>query len=307
MNICCCKRFAFIGVLWLVSNPMLSKLLLLLICLVGLRTPVGASESGISIVTSFSIIDDLCLKLLNNKHLTYSIVPRNGELHEYQLSVQDVSRLNHAKLAVGFSPDSESWLKDWAKSAEGHRVVWLGLKEDGTPLPAHAWTDPILTKGMVLRLATAIRAALPEAQLDEARLLAEIDEVHARLKELMNSVPPERRNLITQHPNLEPFAARYALKVAGTLLASNSGEAADTSARHYSLLLKSIKSGNIRTIVVDEGQNSDLAVRLALDARIPPPLPLNFESLSTKDGPAPTWKDMMLHNGLQLQRALSTR
>lgn len=128
--------------------------------------------------------------------------------------------------------------------------------------------------------------------------------MHARLSELFAGLPPDRRSLITQHPSLGPFAQRYGLRVAGTLLTSASGEAADTSARHFSSLLKCIKSERVRVIMADEGHNQDMAERLAADAGLPKPIVLNLESLSTVDGPASTWRDMMLHNGTLLHRAL---
>ncbi|MEY3957838.1 MAG: hypothetical protein RJA37_441 [Verrucomicrobiota bacterium] len=258
-----------------------------------------------TIVCSFTILENLSRKMLINNDLTYSIVPINGELHHYQLSAQDVVRLNKASLVIGFSPDSESWLKDWEKASPGRRVVWLAGGKDEQRIQPHGWTDPSSVKTMLKRLRVAMLAAnLPPAATED-RVLEEIDEVDRRLSQLFHTVPPGKRAIITQHPNLDPFAERYGLKVVGTLLASPSGEAADTSARHYSTLLKSIRTNDVRAVFVDEGQNQDLALRLTRDAGLPPPVALNIESLSGPEGQARSWKEMMLHNGRLIHEALT--
>lgn len=280
---------------------------LLLLALLSFPRMALAVESKIEVVCSFSIIDDLCHKILLDNGLSYSLIPVNGELHEYQLSAQDVIRLKRSKLVIGYSPESETWLDIWAKSSPGRRILWLGVREDGSAMPPHGWTDPILVKEMATRLCRELKRADPGLQIDQGPLLAEIDAVDARLKAMFDSLPEAQRKLITQHPNLDPLAKRYGLRVVGTLLASATGEAADTSAHHFSGLLKSIRSEQVRVIVTDEGGNQEMAHRLASDAKIPPPLVLNVESLSPPDGPAGSWKDMMLHNGSLLHRALTAR
>ena len=280
---------------------------LLLIALLSWPQLGSANETQIEVVCSFGILENLSHKLLKSKGLTYSLVPANGELHEYQLSAKDVIRLKRSRLVIGFSPESETWLQDWAKSSNSNRVVWLGLREDGSVMPAHGWTDPILVKEMAVRLCKELKRADPGLQIEESPLIEEIEAVDAQLKSLFSTVPVGRRKLITQHPNLDPFARRYGLKVVGTILASATGEAADTSAHHFSSLLKCIKSEEVRVIVADAGGSLEMAQRLALDAKIPAPLLLNMESLSPPGGPAGSWKDMMLHNGTLLHRALVGR
>ncbi len=266
-----------------------------------------ADKPGVEVTCSFSILEDWCHKILLEKSLCHSLVPRNSGLHDYQLSAQDVIRLKRSQLVVGFSPETEIWLHDWAKSSPQHKVIWLGVNPDGTKLPPHAWTDPILVKTMGERLCAELKKTRKDLQISPEQLLADAQDVHLRLSEMFSSLPASRRGLITQHPSLEPFATRYGLRVVGTLLTSASGEAADLSAHHFSGLLKSIKSEQIHVIVADEGHNQEAAVRLAADAGLEKPLVLNLESLSNHDGPAATWKDMMLHNATLLQRALQSR
>ncbi|MFM7208856.1 MAG: metal ABC transporter substrate-binding protein, partial [Verrucomicrobiota bacterium] len=210
-----------------------------------------ALEPKIEVVCSFSILEDWCHKILKDKGLTHSLVPRNGELHEFQLSAQDLIRLRRAQVVIGFSPESETWLHDWAKSSPKNRIIWLGVNEDGKRLPAHGWTDPLLVMTMVTRLCAELNKSDPDLHVSHEQMLKEAQSVDSELKALFSALPAERRKLVTQHPNLNPFAARYGIKIVGTLLESASGEAADTSARHFSRLLKSIKAEGVRVIVTD--------------------------------------------------------
>jgi len=278
---------------------------LLLLALIFAPGMASAGTAKIEVVCSFSILEDWCHKILKDKGLTHSLVPLKGELHEFQLSAQDVVRLKRSRVVVGFSPDSETWLHDWAKSSPNHRVVWLGVNEDGTRLPAHGWTDPLLVVTMVTRLCAELNKSDPDLHVSHEQMLKEAQSVDSELKALFSALPAERRKLVTQHPNLNPFAARYGIKIVGTLLESASGEAADTSARHFSRLLKSIKAEGVRVIVTDEGHNQEMARRIASDAGIPPPIALNFESLPSAQGSS--WKSMMLHQGRMLHEAMMLR
>lgn len=291
---------------WFVPTFMLFKRILLL-ALALTAKPVQADEPRIEIVCSFSVLEDWCSKMLKGNGLTKSLVPLNGEIHEFQLSVQDVVKLRRASLVIGFSPESETWLEDWAKANPKHRIIWLGVNEDGTRMPAHAWTDPVLVMTMVRRLCEALTRFDSDIHPSADQMVADVEDVDSRLKSLFAALPMERRKFVSQHPNLNPLADRYGLRVVGTLVASASGEAADTSAHHFSGLLRSISSEGVRVIVADAGHNHEMARRLAMDAKIPPPIVLNLESLSPPGGPASTWKDMMLHHGTLLQRALMNR
>ena len=275
----------------------------LLLCFLNAAPCLGRTDPC-PLICSFSVLESFCHKILNDNSLTHSLVPRNGELHHYQLSAQDVVRLNQSKLVIGFSPDSEAWLEDWEKSSPGRHVIWLAHKGKERVVPAHGWTDPKLVKAMMKRLKDEMVAAKIPVQIDDKQLVEEVDAVDEELSKLFMMIPAGKRAIISQHPNLEPFAERYGLKVVGTLLASPSAEAADTSARHYSSLLKSIRTNDVRAVFVDEGQNLDLALRLTQDAGLPPPVALNIESLSGPEGQARSWKEMMLRNGRLIHGAL---
>lgn len=260
------------------------------------------------IVTSFSILDDWTGALVGPALRHQALVPAGSELHGFQLGANEAKALSTAKLIVGLSPASEPWLADWVQ-AHGKQasVVWLQTEEkDGRTGDPHPWTDPSLVLDFIPKLGQAMERVFTglNTQNSVDKYLKEVKALDVDLRLAFAAIPPDRRRVITQHPNLGRLAQRYQLEVRGTILESPSAEAADPSARHYSRLLGLIRSENIRVLVTDEGQNDGIARRLCLDAAIPPPVALNFETLAPAGQPGDDWLGMMRLQSAKLREAL---
>ena len=236
---------------------------------------------------------------------SYNIVPPQSELHDFQLSPAHVRKLHEAALVVGMSPDLEPWLASWAKANPAKPVVWLHEGE-GNP---HAWTDPRQVKGMASKLAVALgsHTGSKESQTNADKYLMEITRVDETLAALFASLPPDRRSFVAQHGNLEPFARRYGLDLCGIIHGGGGAESADPSARHFSELLRTIRTKGVRVVVTDLGHNDAFARRLCEDSGLRAPLPLGFDYLEAPGSPGDSWCALMLLNGRKLHEALSTR
>lgn len=273
-----------------------------------LSLPVQGWSKDPEIVTSFSIVDDWTHRLIGPKISHRTLIPANSELHGYQLNAQDARALSHAALIIGLSPANEPWLADWVR-ANGRESATLWLQESKSVEASedpHTWTDPAMVAKLVVRLGAGLQVKFTDVKTEDAvkQYVNEIEALDHELVAAFASVPPERRKLVTQHPNLGRFAGRYQLKVFGTILESPAAEAADPSARRYSDLLKSIRQEGIRTLVVDEGQNDAIARRLCQDAGLPPPVAVSFETLAPPGQPGETWLGMMRLNARKLRDAL---
>ena len=268
------------------------------------------AEGKVDIVSSFSLPDDWVRALISPKITHRPLIGPKSEFHGYPLTAQDARDLQEAKLIVGCSKAMEPQLYEWV--TKNHReadTLWL---EETAGIPAlpysHAWTNPAWVRLMIQNLNQALTLKFPElnTQVNVNKLLKEIDDTDNQLKAWFASLPPARRVLITQHPNLQPFANQYGLRVVDTILNSASAEAADPSAHKYRQLLHEIEALNIKVIVVDEGQNTSIAQNLCRDAHLSPPLSLSFKYLQPEGQPGASWSDMMLHNGRLLKEALLT-
>jgi len=266
------------------------------------------------VVSSFTIIGDWVQVIAGKQVELVNLVPSRSETHGYQLSARNARDLRRARLIVGMNPSLEPWLETWAKANERtDRLIWLYDDPKPAAQPAahdtdpHAWTNPAEAKKMLRVLADHLSHLDPQHPTETFynQYVKGIDQVDDELRQLFATLPPERRNMVTQHANLGHFAASYGLRISRTILASGSAESADPSAHHYSDLLALIRHDKIRVIVADAGQSDALARRLAADAGLPAPLSISFEYLEPAGHPCDSWKGMMLHNGRRLHEALA--
>lgn len=286
---------------------MLRFFLTIFFAILGLAQLGAQTTPPIRIVASFTIPHEWCQVAVGQSLNVKCLVPEKSELHGFQLSAKDAQSLDRASLIIGMSPDLEPWLAAWVKA--NHReakVIWLSPASPTTD--PHRWTDPQEALKMLEALHLALGRLLPGVASPQTyeRQVAEMKAVDQDLSRLFSSLPENARTVITQHPNLSWFAKRYGLRIADTILASGSAEAADPSARHYSDLLTQIRTQQVRVIITDEGQNETLARRLAKDAAIPAPLALSFEYLEPRGQDGDSWASMMRRNAQRLHAALMT-
>ena len=264
------------------------------------------------ILSSFTVIHDWVQVIGGKGFESKTIIPTRSEAHGFQLSPRHAKDLRRATLIVAMSPDFEPWLAAWGKANQRtDSILWLHSEatahasHDCADIP-HAWTDPIEVKKMVKVLAERLNkiGGGLDTQIAYEQYLKEINSVDKELSQLFQQIAPEKRVFISHHANLGQFAKHFGLTVAGTIIASGSGESADPSARHFSGLLALIRKQKIHVVVTDKGQSDAFARRLTEDAGLPPPLSLSFEYLEPIGQPGDTWTSMMLTNGKRLHEAL---
>ena len=120
--------------------------------------------------------------------------------------------------------------------------------------------------------------------------------------EQVNTVPAERRLLVTNHEAMGYFAERYGFEVAGSVIPSFSSNAAP-SAQEMAALVDEIKRLNAPAIFLDTADNDILAKQIADETGVMIVIDLHLESL-TDGAPAPTYIEMMKHNVSKIVEAL---
>jgi len=258
------------------------------------------------IVSSFTIIHYWVGKIapqINRK----SLIESGGELHGYHLNPRDSKALAEANVIIAINPVLEPWLDDWAKAnPKKAKVLWLA--PNAQPRWLHCWINPAEAKRMVIEIHAHLQASFPldqaASQASLQALIQEIEDTDKKITALFDPIPPHQRIILSQHDSLAPFTDHYGLKVAETILISNTAECCEPSAKHYADLLKVIREKKIRLITFDEGQNNEIAQRLAEDTQLPPPIPLSFEYLQPPGKEGDTWPSMMLLNARRLAEGL---
>jgi zinc/manganese transport system substrate-binding protein len=258
------------------------------------------------IVSSFTIIDYWVGKIAPDRNRK-SLIMSGGELHGYHLNPRDSKALAEARVIIAINPLLEPWLEDWAKAnPKKAKILWLA--PNAKPQWLHSWINPAEAKRMVIEIHAHLQASLPldqaAAQASLQSLIHEMEETDKKITDLFAPIPLHHRIILSQHDSLAPFTDHFGLKVAETILISNTAECSEPSAKHYADLLKVIREKKIRLITFDEGQNNEIAQRLAEDTKLPPPIPLSFEYLQLPGKEGDTWPSMMLLNARRLAEGL---
>ncbi len=170
----------------------------------------------------------------------------------------------------------------------------------------HVWTDPANTALWALMIRDTLSeldpahaetyAANAEAYLSE---LAALDE---ELRALVDSVPAERRAIVTNHVALTYFAERYGLSLAGVIIPGGS-TTSEPSVREVLALVETIQARGVPAIFTEPTASDATAAQIAEEAGIPL-VPLYTGSLSAPEDGAGTYLDYMRHNAAAIADAL---
>ena len=175
--------------------------------------------------------------------------------------------------------------------------------EAGDP---HMWLDPNLVITYVENIRDGLTQADPAGadvyKSNAEAYIAQLQELDTFIKEQVETIPAERRLLVTNHEALGYFAERYGFEVVDTILPSFSSEAS-ASAQEIAAAVDAVKNSGAPAIFLGEVENADLADQIASETGVMVVDSLYFESLTDGD-PAPTYIAMMTHNVTQIVGAL---
>src|SRR5690606_6287385 len=208
------------------------------------------------------------------------------------------------KNGVGF----EKWL-DQAIEASGFRGTLVDASQgvrlrtgEGASADPHIWHDPRNAKTMAANIARAFAAAdAANAAVYEQNLAAyqaRLDELDAEIEKKIQSIPEDRRKLVTDHDTFGYYADRYGLTVVGSVIPSFD-TSAELSAKQITDLVARIKAAGVTAIFSEAslppktaeaiGREAGVRVVAGEDA-------LYGDSLGPEGSAGATYLQMMRHN-----------
>ena len=259
----------------------------------------GSSRSapGPTVVATTTQAADLARNLAGDRADVVGLLEPNSDPHAHELRPDDVKALADADLVIRSGGDLDAWL-DGAIDSSGFDGTQLTLMDhvrtiegDDGPDP-HWWQDPRNAQ----RAVEAIRDALVEADPDGAAAyrrsarayLAELRELDAAVASCLNSVPAERRKLVTTHDALGYYAARYEVDVVGTVIPSLSTRA-QPSAGDVSALVDTIEREKVGTIFAQASVNPKVERAIARETGAAVGEPLWADALGPADSSGATY------------------
>jgi ABC-type Zn uptake system ZnuABC Zn-binding protein ZnuA len=310
---------------------LLTLLGLLLAACGGAQT--GSGESGsIKVLASTTFLADIAQNVAGDRTQVESLLPVGADPHAYQEAPTDVAKIAESNVLILNGVEYEHFIESLLENAGGERLIieaTAGLTphameehghegeeehaegeehteegeehahEAGDP---HMWLDPNLVITYVENIRDGLSEADPEGaetyKANADAYIAQLKDLDTFIKEQVDSVPAERRLLVTNHEAVGYFAERYGFEIVGAVIPSMSTDAG-TSAKEMAALIEQIKSSGAPAIFLGEVENPDLANQIADETGVKVVDNLYLETL-TEGAPAATYIEMMKYNVTQI-------
>lgn len=297
-----------------IINSIITLTALASLFLTGCGSAPKSSDGRLKALTSTTFLADITRNIAGDRISVDSLLPVGADPHAYQAAPSDVAKIAESNLLILNGLEYEHFIEPLLENAGGERLMieaTAGLsprKDAGSEhgVDPHMWLDP----NLVVTYVENIRDGLIQVDVEGTQIYkANADAYIAQLKDLdkwiveqVNTIPAERRLLVTNHEAVGYFAERYGFEVAGAVIPSLSTDAG-TSAKELAALIEVIKTSGAPAIFLGEVENPDLANQIAAETDVRVVDNLHLESL-TVGAPAATYIDMMKHNVNQIVEAL---
>ena len=296
---------------------------------------VPAASSGVlKVVASTTIVGDVVAQVGGDLIDLTVLFPVGADPHTFEPRPQDVAAISEADVIVLNGLDLEEVLEPSldanakgviVHASEGIEVLEFAAHEHdhegeehegeehegeeehhhegGDP---HTWTDPnnvmVWTENIASALSEADPANAATYQSNADAYINELRELDTWIRTQVESIPPERRELVTDHSSFGYFADTYGFEQVGLVVAAISTNASP-SAKELAELVDAIQEHDVPAIFVGTTVNPALAEQVAQDSGAQVVF-LYTGSLSEPGGEADSYLAFMKYNVNAIAEAL---
>jgi manganese/zinc/iron transport system substrate-binding protein len=277
----------------------------------------GDTDGRITVVATTTMIADLARVLAGDDARVVGLMREGEDPHVYDVRPRDAQTIAAADLILMNGLNLEATLESVIRNNAAGRVVALAESDrievldeaDGSGAPdPHAWMDVANFKAYAL----AARDALIEIDPANAagyrsraeRYLAELTELDAWVREQVETIPPDRRIVVTSHDAFNYFGEAYGVEVHAVIGISTEQQPRPQDVQALESL---VRERGVRALFFETSVSPTLnqivqKVADATGARIGGEL--YSDSLGAADGPTGTYIGMMRHNTSTIVEAL---
>lgn len=282
------------------------------------------------IVVTTNILGDVVTHLVGDTATVKVLMKPNADPHSFGLSAQEAGAMEQADLIIANGLGLEEGLASHLDNArsQGVKVLEVGDKIDPLPYSAeahgddsegnsesslmldpHFWTDPakmikateIIQEELVTNIAPDNADAINKSAQKYRDELTAMDK---QVAEMLGSVDPDDRKLVTNHHVFGYLAHRFDYRIIGAIIPGGS-TLASPSAADLRDLANIIREQNVPAIFADSSQPQRLSEVLASETGVNVEVvPLFTESLTEPDGLAGNYIDMQKINAERISTAL---
>lgn len=266
------------------------------------------------IITSVAPLTDIVRNVGGDQIALYGLIPDGVDSHTFEPPPSDARLLADADLVILNGLDLETPILKMASAnmRPSARLLMLGEQtiqpeewlfdfrfpaDGGSPNP-HLWLDV----QYAAHYAELVRDALVEVDPDHwayyeanaERYLEVLDQLDRAIATAVESIPAERRKLLTYHDSWPYFAKRYGLTVVGAV---QPADFAEPSAREVAALIGQLRAERVPAVFGSEVFPSKVLQQIAREAGVAYVDSLRDDELpGVVGGPDHTYVGMMLAN-----------
>lgn len=293
-----------------------SKRLLASICLlVGLMgcTQSTSDQSGSTtrpkVVSTSTIIADWTVDVAGQEIDHVGIMQPGADPHVYEPTPKDTRAFEQANLILyngyNLEPGLVRLMESSGRKAKkvpiGEAVQPLQMNKQGAgrvPDP-HVWGDVNNAIAMVNRIRDELIELSPEDKAtftqNATKLTTELKQLDQWVRQQIQSIPANQRQLVTTHDAFQYYARTYGLKVAGTLIGISTEE--QPSAQTVKQLVEAIKTTGTPAIFAETTINPTLIETVSKTAGIKlAPQKLYSDSIGAPGSDGDSYTKMIVAN-----------
>ncbi|WP_445638564.1 metal ABC transporter substrate-binding protein [Nostoc sp. DSM 114161] len=274
-------------------------------------------ESQPRVVATSTIIADLAQEVGRDEIQVGGILKPGADPHVYEPVPADTRVLEQADLILYNGYNLEPGLiklmnasgEKARKLAVGEAVKSLQLdKGKGQVVPdPHVWGSA----ENAIAMTNAIRDALIELSPEDKeeltknalQLTNELKQLHSWINQQIQTIPPDKRRLITTHDAFQYYGRAYGIAIAGTLIGISTEE--QPSAQTVKRLVESVKKIGVPAIFAETTINPALIKTVAQEAGVKlAPNQLYSDSIGAKGSDGDSYIKMMEANTRTIVEAL---
>lgn len=261
------------------------------------------SPSKLRVVTTFTVIADMAKNVAGDAADVISVTKAGAEIHNYQPTPKDIARTVGADLILWNGMGLELWFEKFLQQLDGVQssTVTDGIEPisigkgpySGKPNP-HAWMSPTDALIYVDNIANALSDADPENhalyQKNAADYKNQISEIARPVRERLLEIPETERWLVTSEGAFSYLTRDYNLKELYLWPINADQQGVPSQVRD---VIDTVKKHNIQAIFSESTISAKPAMQVARETGAHYAGVLYVDSLSTADGPVPTYLDLI--------------
>ncbi len=279
------------------------RLLATLISVLALSLGSSFAYAKFKVVTTFTIIQDMAQNIAGDAATVESITKPGAEIHDYEPTPKDIVKAQSADLVLWNGLNLERWFEKFFQNVKDKPavVVTEGIEPmsinegpyTGNPNP-HAWMSPSNALIYIENIKNALVKYDPqnkETYEKNAALYAQkIKALDKPLREKLAQVPEAQRWLVTSEGAFSYLTRDYGFKEAYLWPINAEQQGTPQQVRK---VIETVKANKIPVVFSESTISPKPAKQVAKESGAKYGGVLYVDSLSNKNGPVPTYVDLL--------------